>query len=186
MRDAPAACRSRSSKRRCGARWNAKVRTEIRRLELTLKIFHCSVFLFLPSARTLIGQAETEATAIRTRAAAVAKAAEMTANVPHARMLQILDKQVEIARAWSNGRATTLVLGSGLPGTGGGSGDMGAGPRGQSMPFATISELAGGIVGPNAGAGSSAAAAAGSGPSQSPSAQQQQQQGQFSNIYAQQ
>jgi hypothetical protein len=105
--------------------------------------------------QTLLGQAETEATAIRTRAAAVARAAELTASVPHARALQILDKQVEIARAWSNGRATTLVLGSGLPGIGGGSGgggDLGSGPSQQSMPFATVSELAGGILPRDGGA----------------------------------
>jgi hypothetical protein len=104
--------------------------------------------------QTLLGQAETEATAIRTRAAAVARAAELTASVPHARALQILDKQVEIARAWSNGRATTLVLGSGLPGVGGGSGggDLGSGPSQQSMPFATVSELAGGIIPRDGGA----------------------------------
>ena len=79
--------------------------------------------------QTLLAAAETEAQAIQTRAAAVAKAANMTASVPHARALQVLDKQVEIARAWSNGNARTLVL-------------QGGGGSGGGLPFASISEMA--------------------------------------------
>jgi len=114
---------------------------------------------------TLLGQAETEATAIRTKAAAVARAAELTASVPHARLLQVLDKQAEIARAWTNGRATTLVLGAGMtaPGTASG-GDMGAGPASAHMgdpvaglPLTSISELAGGVF--NGGAAAAAPSA---------------------------
>lgn len=85
--------------------------------------------------QTILAAAETEATAIRTRAAAVAKAAQLTASVPHARQLQILDKQVEIAKAWSQGNARTLVLqgGQGSAGSGGGAGG--------AFPFASIADL---------------------------------------------
>ena len=104
--------------------------------------------------QTILGQAETEATAIRTRAAAVARATELTAGVPHACLLQVLDKQVEIARAWSNGRATTLVLGS-VPGMDSNN-NMGSGPRSQQMPpLMSISELAGGLIKPDQAAAES-------------------------------
>lgn len=101
---------------------------------------------------TLLGQAETEATAIRTKAAAVARAAELTASVPHARLLQILDKQAEIARAWTNGRATTLVLGAGA---GSIAGDahlpalVNPDPT-ANLPLVSLSELAGGVFKENA------------------------------------
>jgi len=98
--------------------------------------------------QTLIARADAEATAIQTRAAAVARAAELTASVPHARLLQILDKQVEIARAWSNGAATTLVLGSGMPGAG--APHNIAGPSAEVMPFASLKDLQASTEGANA------------------------------------
>jgi hypothetical protein len=84
--------------------------------------------------QTILAAAETEATAIRTRAAAVAKAAQLTAACAGARQLQILDKQVEIAKAWSQGNVRTLIL------QGGGSAGA-AGGAGGAFPFASISEL---------------------------------------------
>jgi len=100
--------------------------------------------------QTLLAAAETDARAIEMRAAAVAKAAALTASVPHACRLQILDKQIEIANAWSHGNATTLVLQQPIE-TGAGAGAAAA----PSIPFTTISELAA-----NASAGSASRASA--------------------------
>lgn len=61
--------------------------------------------------------------------------------MPHARQLQILDKQIEIAKAWSGGNARTLVLQGGSAGMGACGSIGGGGDSNGSLPFSSIQEM---------------------------------------------
>jgi regulator of protease activity HflC (stomatin/prohibitin superfamily) len=59
--------------------------------------------------RAVVSRADAEARATRTKAEALKYAADMTAAIPHARRLQTLDREADIARAWASGNLRVLV-----------------------------------------------------------------------------